>query len=464
MKKIHWIFQGIKLPLDFLLIIAGGISAYFLRFVPFFTQIKPILFDLTFREWLVYIIFIAFTSVFILAINDVYNLRNRNNFILEIFRLLFSLFAAFLIFLFYGFLARNFFESRFIFFSALIISFCFLVLERLVLSFWEKTMYQKGEGIIFNQAIIIGNDENFKRLNKYFNDHPNYGYKIIKTLKTIDLKKIASLVAQNNIDDIILTITSHDQSLIDGLSNLCQEKAINLKYVPTFFEISLVGTQFEQIEGIPLLEIKQTSLDGWGRVYKRIFDAIIATLLSIICLPILAIIAILIKLDSKGSVLAKIPHRVGFKGKPFYMYKFRTMIQNADKLKNKLLPLNERRGGGPLFKLTNDPRITRFGKILRRTRLDELPQLFNVIKGEMSLVGPRPHEIQEVKQYESHQKRVFGVKPGITGLAQISGAHNLPFETENKLDLYYIKNWSPLLDFKILAKTFIFMFKDRSAI
>ncbi len=463
MKKIHFIFQGIKLPLDFLLIVSGGLLAYYLRFVPFFTRIKPILFDLSLKEWFVYILFIALISVFILAINGVYNLRNRNNFFLEIFRLLFSLFAAFLIFLFYGFLARNFFESRFIFFSALIISFFFLVFERLVLHFLEKTMYKKS-GLIFNQVVFIGNGENSIRLKNYIDKHPNYGYKIIKILKNIDLKKISSLITHGRVDDIIITSADLDRSFINELSSLCQEKAINLKYVPTLFEISLVGTEFEEIEGIPLLEIKKTNLDGWGKVYKRIFDVIIATLLLIICLPLFAIIAIIIKLDSEGPVFAKIPHRAGFKGEPFYMYKFRTMIKNADKLKNKLLPFNERKDGGPLFKLSNDPRITKFGKILRRTRLDEFPQLINVLKGEMSLIGPRPHEIQEVKKYEPHQKRVLGVKPGITGLAQISGAHNLPFETENKLDLYYIENWSPLLDLKILAKTFIFMFKDRSAV
>lgn len=464
MKKIHFVFQGIKLPLDFLLIIIGGILAYFLRFVPFFTQIKPILFNLTFQQWLVYIIFIALISVFILAINGVYSLRSRNNFIIEIFRLLFSLFAAFLIFLLYGFIVRIFFESRFIFFAALIFSFLLLLLERMILYWLEKFMYHKS-GAILNQVIIIGTDDNSSRLKKYFQEHPSYGYKIIKTLKTIDLKKINSIIAHNKVDDIIFTSSNDiNKFVITELSNLCQEKAINLKYVPTLFEISLVGTQFEEIEGVPVLELKKTSLDGWGKVYKRIFDLVTATVLLVISFPLLLIIAIIIKIDSPGPIFARIPHRVGFKGEPFYMYKFRTMIKNADKLKKKLLPLNERKDGGPLFKLTNDPRVTRFGKLLRKTRLDELPQLINVIKGEMSLVGPRPHEIQEVEQYKPHHKRVLGIKPGITGLAQISGSHNLPFETENKLDLYYIENWSPLLDLKILAKTLIFLFKDRSAV
>ncbi|MEK7493684.1 MAG: sugar transferase, partial [Patescibacteria group bacterium] len=171
--------------------------------------------------------------------------------------------------------------------------------------------------------------------------------------------------------------------------------------------------------------------------------------------------AVLIKLDSEGPVFVALD-RITL-GKKFAMYKFRSMVDNAHEMKDQLTEFNERKDGGPLFKMHDDPRITRVGRFLRKTRIDELPQLFNVLKGEMSLVGPRPHEPEEVGQYERHHKKLLVVKAGMTGMAQISGSSNLPFEEEVKLDTYYIENWSLFLDIKILLKTIILVFRDRSA-
>ena len=147
----------------------------------------------------------------------------------------------------------------------------------------------------------------------------------------------------------------------------------------------------------------------------------------------------------------------------FKLYKFRSMIEGAHDLKKDLLKYNERKDGGPLFKMRNDPRVTRVGRVLRKTRIDEFPQLFNVLKGEMSLVGPRPHEPEEVAQYEKHHKKLLAIKPGMTGMAQIYGSSDLPFEQETKLDTYYIENWSLFLDIKILLRTLALLLRDRSA-
>lgn len=201
---------------------------------------------------------------------------------------------------------------------------------------------------------------------------------------------------------------------------------------------------------------------GWRGFLKRGVDLLGATFGLIFLAPVFLIIAFLIKWDSKGPVFAKIRQRVGMGGEEFFMYKFRSMIKGADKYKEELLHLNEREeGDGPLFKIENDPRITKVGEFLRATRLDELPQLINVLKGEMSLVGPRAHEPQEVAQYDEEEKKVLNIKPGMSGLAQIHGAEELPFEEENKLDRKYIKNWSLFLDLKILAKTIIFVFTNK---
>jgi exopolysaccharide biosynthesis polyprenyl glycosylphosphotransferase len=209
------------------------------------------------------------------------------------------------------------------------------------------------------------------------------------------------------------------------------------------------------------VRIINTSLEGWGKIFKRIFDLVLSFLLLPFFLILYPIVAIFIKLDSKGPVIVKL-QRVGEGGKLFYLYKFRSMIENAHQLKKDLLPLSERQG--PLFKLKNDPRITRVGKFLRRFRIDEVPQIINVLKGDMSLVGPRPHEPEEVEKYLPYQKRLLSIKPGITGLAQISGASDLPFEKEVDLDTYYIENWSLLFDIKILIRTAFKIFFDPSAV
>jgi len=171
--------------------------------------------------------------------------------------------------------------------------------------------------------------------------------------------------------------------------------------------------------------------------------------------PFWIIIPILIKLDSSGPAIYRSKRK--YKNRVFSIFKFRSMVADADDKKAELLDLNER--SGPLFKIKNDPRITRLGRFLRKTSIDELPQLFNVLWGTISLVGPRPHLPEEVDQYKQDDRKVFAIKPGITGLAQISGRSSLDFDDEIKLDFYYIENWSLLLDIKIILKSIGVVFR-----
>lgn len=196
-------------------------------------------------------------------------------------------------------------------------------------------------------------------------------------------------------------------------------------------------------------------------IIKNTIDFILSLIFLILLSPLFLVIAILIKLDSKGGVFVRLK-RVS-EGKIFKVYKFRTMIKGAHKLRNKLLHLNERKDG-PFFKIRNDPRITRFGKILRKFRIDEMPQLINVLKGEMSLIGPRAHELREIKKYPQEYKIIAKTKAGITGLSQVSGASSLPFLKELELDKFYIENWSLWLDFKIFLKTIWIFFSDPTGV
>lgn len=207
----------------------------------------------------------------------------------------------------------------------------------------------------------------------------------------------------------------------------------------------------------------------YGQTYKkflkRFLDIVLSLILIILFLPLALVIAILIKLDSSGPIFADVPERVGENGKKFKMYKFRSMIVNAHYLlrtdkRFKKLYEEYQRGN---YKLKDDPRVTKIGRFIRKHSLDEIPQLFNVLKGEMSLVGPRPHEPEEVARYDRHQKQLLTIKPGITGLAQISGRSNLPFDEEAKLDIYYMENWSLSFDLQILIKTIPVVLGRRSA-
>lgn len=177
--------------------------------------------------------------------------------------------------------------------------------------------------------------------------------------------------------------------------------------------------------------------------------------------PLVPFISAAVKLETKGPVLVKLA-RIS-RGKTVYVYKFRSMIENAHGLKARLIAYNERRDG-PFFKMKNDPRVTKTGRILRKFRIDEFPQLINVLKGELSLVGPRPHEPEEVVHYPDEYKHIILAKAGVTGLSQVNGASSLPFLKELELDDFYLKNHSLWLDFKIIAKTVAIIFTDPTAV
>jgi exopolysaccharide biosynthesis polyprenyl glycosylphosphotransferase len=214
--------------------------------------------------------------------------------------------------------------------------------------------------------------------------------------------------------------------------------------------MSLNHVDIDDLGGIPLIGIKTVSIKGWNLALKRVLDAVLAALALALLSPLMLLVAILIRLDSPGPVIFR-QTRVGRGGRPFTVFKFRTMREGAEREQEALTRLNE--ADGPLFKIKEDPRRTRLGVFLRRTSLDELPQFYNVLKGEMSLIGPRPALPSEVEQYQPWQRRRLETWPGLTGLWQVSGRSDRTFDEMVLLDIYYIENWSPLLDLKIALKT-----------
>jgi exopolysaccharide biosynthesis polyprenyl glycosylphosphotransferase len=225
---------------------------------------------------------------------------------------------------------------------------------------------------------------------------------------------------------------------------------VGLIMAPALTDIAGPRIHTQQVAGLPLIHVTTPTLEGGQRVAKRLFDVTMAGLLIICTAPLMFCLAILVRLDSRGPILFR-QERVGIEGVPFHMLKFRSMVQDAESRLSELTGLNE--GSGVLFKMKNDPRVTRLGRILRRYSLDELPQLYNVFAGSMSLVGPRPPLPSEVQSYEYDVRRRLLVKPGLTGLWQVSGRSNLSWQDSVRLDLYYVENWSLAGDLIILLRT-----------
>ncbi len=258
----------------------------------------------------------------------------------------------------------------------------------------------------------------------------------------------------NRIDLVLQTDPDPDSEATLALIEHCRSTHVGYGFFPPVFADVPHLLVIERMGLLPTLRFRPTPLDGWGRVLKRACDIIASLLMLLLLSPVLFIIAIIIVIDS-GFPVFYISRRTGELGeRPVPVMKFRSMVRDAEARLSEVMALNHRTDG-PLFKAKHDPRITRVGGCLRRWSLDELPQLFNVLFGHMSLVGPRPHLPEEVARYTSYQRRVFAVRPGMTGLAQVSGRSDLTFDREVALDLQYIEEWSIFLDLWILWRTIV---------
>ena len=284
-------------------------------------------------------------------------------------------------------------------------------------------------------------------------DQDYHGHKIIG--KISDFVYIAR---REFITKIFIT-THHDSKIFLQLLEQAKELDIAVRVIPQGFELTTGEFSKYNIGFIPILEYSNAEVSG-KRVGKRIFDIVIASIAIILLSPLFVLIIILIKFESPGGILYH-SRRYGRRGKQFVMYKFRSMVSNADQVLQQIRHQNE--VDGPIFKIKKDPRITSFGKFLRKYSIDEMPQLFNVIKGDMSLVGPRPLPTEQIEKEDLRQLQRLEVRPGITGLWQIRGRSDISFERLVRWDIWYINNWSFWLDLKILLQTIPVVLKAKGA-
>lgn len=265
------------------------------------------------------------------------------------------------------------------------------------------------------------------------------------------MEEIIALMQSHLLDEILIIQNDFTREETQEIFEYARIYGVRYRYIANSFETTKMNTEISFLGKIPVIEIQNIGLTPWGRIGKRMFDIVFSFAALLVLSPLFFVVSCIIYSQDRHNPFYK-SKRIGKNGEAFEMYKFRSMIMNAEQQKQKLLAKNERKDG-PLFKIENDPRITAFGKWIRKFDIDELPQLYNVLIGNMSLIGPRPHLHEEVSLYKEYQKRVLTLKPGITGMAQSHGRHENTFEDEVRLDTFYIENWSLMLDMKILLKT-----------
>jgi len=452
MKKTDLTFSAILVPIDYAMIILAGIAAYFLRYKDWVQGIRPVIFNLNFQAYFSYIWWIALVWLAIFVIAGLYQIKGSRKVFDEIGKVFLACSTGMLAVIVAAFFSRELFDSRFILLAVWVFSFIFVSSARLIVRGIQRLFYLKGVGV--HRIVLIGFDNSAEDIAKEIYKNKTLGYEIIgrfHNLQNGNLDKLLELYKSKGIDEILQSDTSLSRLENLALLDFADEHHITFKYAADFFDTQSKNVDLYTIAGVPIVEVKRTKLDGWGKILKRFFDIMFSFLFLIILLPLFLIIALIIKIDSKGQIFYG-SKRVGAKGRIIKIWKFRSMVQNAERLKKKLLLQNERQDG-PLFKMDDDPRVTRVGKFIRKWSIDELPQFFNVLQGDMSLVGPRPHEPNEVAEYEKRHKKLLNIKPGVTGMAQVSGRSDLEFEEEVKLDTFYIENWSPWIDLIILIKT-----------
>jgi len=470
MKRSELVFSFLLVPLDFLMIVLAGISAYNLRFSQLTTEIRPVIFSLPFGDFLQILLLIALSWLVIFAFAGLYRIKGTKSLIEELYSIVQACSTGLVLVVIILFFSRELFSSRFIVLAAWIIAILYIVIARSLIRMIQRILFSHDIGV--HKVVIVGNSKTADILINRFSSQKASGYEVMKRLRDFSIEtsqELEAFLKNKEVDEIIQADPNLTKAEILRLFDFADEHHLTFKYAADLLDAKVLKTEVDEIAGIPIVEVQRTSLEGWGRIIKRFFDIVSSIILIILTSPITIITSLIIKMDSKGPVFfsqrddGTPVYRVGQGGRLFRYFKFRSMRPGTDSMRYTDLADRDLRSGSPLVKIKDDPRVTRIGRFIRRYSIDELAELFLVLRGDMSLVGPRPHLPEEVAKYEQSHKKVLTIKPGITGLAQVSGRSDLSFEEEVKLDTYYIENWSLLLDLSILLKTPWAVLKSRKA-
>ncbi len=461
MKRSEIYFSAIQLPVDFLMIVLAALSAYAVRDVPQILALRPKLYNVDFVDFLQVVLIIAPLFLIVYAIEGLYTMRATRSPLSEAFKVFRATSLVLVLVIVTIFLKREWFSSRFIILAAWSFMVFYVTFARYIIQRIQKYyLVKKGVGV--HRILLVGTNGKIEQLKSLFSARPELGYVTVGQVEAISLHAIKDIREAHGIDEIMVCDPSLTDDEQEKLLDYCQINNITLKYLPTTRETSRFTMSI--FNGEPIIEFQHTPLDGWGKVLKRAFDIVGGAVLTILFSPIMLVIAILTKLEDPDGPIIYTNERIGEDGQKIPVFKFRYMqwkwcinkknpnFEAAVEYEKQLIAERSLRHG-PLYKIKDDPRKTRVGAFIERYSLDELPQFFNVLRGEMSLVGPRPHQKREVEKYSEYHRRLLTIKPGITGMAQVSGRSDLEFEDEFRLDVFYIENWSLWVDIVICLKT-----------
>ncbi len=463
MKRADLVFAFAVVPLDYLALVAAAAAAYSLRFASTVTTIRPVIFDLSFEHYMRAVLPFSLVMLAIFAISGLYAIRQKR-IATEMTRVVMAVSTGIAVILGFAFFSRALFESRFIVLAVWAFAILFVMAMRLLLRMLQRSLRTFGIGT--HAVAIIGKTKSGNDLKRFFALRPSVGYRVVAHVTAFNpqsQEQLLTLRKQGQLDAILLADTETSRFDITAIKVFSDTEHVTLLYSADLFAGGTLRPIIHTFAEQPVIEVPKTPLDGWGTIYKRLFDIVVSSLLIVLSLPVQLLIALAIILENPGPIFFSRP-RIGQSGTPFLFLKFRSMVRDAHAQRFNpefVKKYGNERNGSPLFKLRNDPRVTRVGRFIRTWSLDEIPQFYLVLFGSMSLVGPRPHLPEEVALYKPHQKKVLTIKPGITGMAQVSGRASLDFDDEVRLDMYYIENWSPWLDLIIVLKTpFAILFKE----
>jgi exopolysaccharide biosynthesis polyprenyl glycosylphosphotransferase len=454
----------VKIILDIFTIAGAVVFSYYIRFFSPLTTIFPISKGIPeITGYLYFSLFLLLFYLLMLAMLQSYHTRAYNSFAQEVTILLKSSFFSILFAMSSAFLYRGFSYSRLVFILIFFNTTIFLLVQRYLFHQLKSHFLKKGYGVI--NLYLLGSIDLIKEFYTHYKTSGlNYlkvhGYFAEKPIAHLDLAYIGSfdslnpVIQEGTLDGLVIALDQNEHHRLQEVFKLTEGKNIDLFYYPEFLDLITSNVQLVELKGLFLLKLKSFPLAGWQGLIKRFVDFSIASLALLLISPLFLLIAVLIKFSSRGPVYYN-QKRVGLDQIEFIMYKFRSMRVDAEDK------------SGPVWAGKTDHRVTLLGKILRRSSLDELPQFYNVLKGDMSLVGPRPERKYFVEQFRDFIPKYserHRFRSGMTGWAQVNGLRGQsPIEERTRYDLYYIENWSLWLDIKIIILTFIAILKGENA-
>lgn len=461
--KRNLLVPFLKVVSDIISIAAANLLAYQIRFHPAFTEIIPVVNEIPpFEAYLYFGIINIVIFVILFANYNTYRSRHFSTFAQDVTTIFKVCTLAILFSMGFGFLYREFSYSRLVFFLIYVDSIILLMISRYIFHKIKFYFLKKGYNVL--NVILAGSPTLLEKIYNSLKENKIYQFNFVGYISSEkcnlqieylgDSKNISNTEQVGLCDGFILAYDSNEHANILEILKHTEGKNLELFYIPDILDLMTSHINVLEINGTPLFQFKTFTLSGWQGLIKRTFDIIVSAFSLITLSPLFFLLALIIKFTSKGPVFYK-QKRVSMDGNEFKMIKFRSMKTDAES------------ESGPIWAKQNDPRTTSVGKFLRRSSLDELPQLWNILIGDMSLVGPRPERLHFINQFKDDVPKYLErhrLRSGMTGWAQVNGMRGQsPIEERTKFDLFYIENWSLWFDIKIIVKTFIAIFKGENA-